>query len=423
MKKNQTKNNSLILFLWSKLCYNNEVGEIMEKLIIIKYGEMTTKKDNIGLFLKTLKDNISYALKEEDIKIQYDSGRMFIYCLNHNFDQVLEKLQKIFGIHEIIIGYELEDNNLEHIKESLKELIQDVDFKTFKIETKRSNKKYELTSPEISKILGGIVLKNKKDIKVDVHHPEITIYVEIRLEKSYLYFETFPGIGGYPVGTLGKGLLMLSGGIDSPVAGYMAMKRGVKLEAIYFESPPHTSIQAKNKVESLAKILAEYNHEINLHIVKFTDIQEAIYKNIPHEYLITIMRRMMYRICEIIAGKRNCKIIVNGESIGQVASQTLTSMSAINQVVDIPVIRPLACFDKLEIIEIAKKINTFETSILPFEDCCTIFVPDHPVINPEIAKCEEYETLIPYKELIYKAVKEHEIIHIGKEEEKFKDIL
>ena len=213
---------------------------------------------------------------------------------------------------------------------------------------------------------------------------------------------------------------MLSGGIDSPVAGYLAMKRGVKIEAVYFESPPHTSIEAKNKVISLAKKLAEYNNDITLHVINFTEIQESIYKNIPHDYLITIMRRMMYRISAILASRRNAKIIVNGESIGQVASQTLTSMSAINEVVSIPVIRPLACFDKLDIIDIA-----YETSILPFEDCCTIFVPKHPVINPIKEKCHEYEELIPYKELIYEAVKNHEIISIkAKEEEsEFKDLL
>ena len=301
--------------------------------------------------------------------------------------------------------------------------VQNINFKTFKIETKRSNKKYPLKSPEISKILGGIVLKNKENISVDVHQPELVINAEIRLNKSYLYFERQKGIGGYPVGTLGKGLLMLSGGIDSPVAGYLAMKRGVKIEAIYFESPPHTSEQAKNKVENLARILSTYNNEIKLHIVKFTNVQEAIYKCIPHDYLITIMRRMMYRICAIIANKSNCKIIVNGESIGQVASQTLTSMNAINRVVNIPVIRPLACFDKLEIIDLAQQVGTFETSILPYEDCCTIFVPDHPVINPEIKKCEEYETLIPYEELIYQAVKSHEVIHIKPEDNQFEDIL
>ncbi len=395
----------------------------MEKQIILKYGEMTTKKDNIGLFLRTLKNNVEKSLQKEEIKISYDSGRMFIKCLNDNFDSVLTKLKNVFGIHEIIIGYELENNKIEEIEKSLVELLDKMNTKTFKVETKRSNKKYPLTSLEISKILGGIILKNKKDITVEVHNPELIVHCEIRLEKSYLYFETQKGLGGYPVGTLGKGLLMLSGGIDSPVAGYLAMKRGVKIEALYFESPPHTSIEAKNKVESLAKILMKYNLEMKLHVIHFTEIQEAIYKNIPHDYLITIMRRMMYRIAEKISKQERCKIIINGESIGQVASQTLTSMNAINEVVKIPVIRPVACFDKLEIIELAKKIETFETSILPFEDCCTIFVPTHPVINPEIQKCEEYEKLIPYEELIHQAIKQKETILLHSKLKEFEDIL
>jgi len=396
----------------------------MKKLIIIKYGEMTTKKDNIGLFLRKLKNNIENVLKEEQIKITYDNGRMFIECLENNFELVLDKLKKVFGIHEFIIGYELNTTELETIKASLEQLIKDQSLTTFKVETKRSNKNYPLTSLEISKILGGVILKNKPGIQVDVHNPKTIIHIEIRLNKSYIYFETHKGLGGYPVGTLGKGLLMLSGGIDSPVAGYLSMKRGVKLEAIYFESPPHTSIEAKNKVESLAKILATYNRDIKLHIINFTKIQETIYKSIPHEYLITIMRRMMYRISAKIAYHENCKILINGESIGQVASQTLTSMNAINCVVKMPVIRPLACFDKLEIIELAKKIETYETSILPFEDCCTIFVPEHPVINPEIAKCEEYEAIIPFDTLIEEAIKKHEVKTITpKINEIYNDIL
>lgn len=396
----------------------------MEKLIIIKYGELTTKKENINLFINTLKQNIKQKLKDENVEIRFDKGRMFIHVLDDDFDSILKKLQEIFGIHEIVIGYELKTLDLEKIKQELLSLLKEREFKTFKVETKRSNKKIPKTSTEISSEIGGFLLKNIENIKVDVHNPEFTIYLELRNTESYLYFETIEGLGGYPVSTLGKGILMLSGGIDSPVAGYMAIKRGVKLEALYFESPPHTSIEAKNKVMELARTLSKYNNEIKLHVIHFTEIQEAIYKNIPHEYLITIMRRMMYRIAEIIASRNNAKIIVNGESIGQVASQTLTSMKSINEVVRIPVIRPLACFDKIEIIDIAKKINTYETSILPFEDCCTIFVPKHPVINPDSKLCEEYETLIPYQDLIYKAIKGHEVIKIKEEKQQdFEDIL
>lgn len=383
----------------------------MQKIIIIKYGELTTKKDNIGLFLSALKTNVENSLSGMNTHINFDKGRMFVEAHDNNYDKVLEKLQKVFGIHEINIGYKIE-NNYEILKKELVNVVKDRNFTTFKVETKRSNKKFFKNSMEISKELGAVILTNIENKKVDVNNPELLINVEVRLDAFYFYFDKVNGAGGYPVGTLGKGILMLSGGIDSPVAGYLCSKRGVKLEALYFESPPHTSIEAKNKVKKLAEILAEYNGNIKLHVVNFTNIQEAIYKNIPHEYLVTIMRRMMYRIATQIAKHNRCKIIVNGESIGQVASQTLTSMSVINAVTDIPVIRPVACFDKLEIIDIANKINTFETSILPYEDCCTIFVPKHPVINPELNKCLSYEELIPYKDLINDAVKNHEIINI-----------
>lgn len=383
----------------------------MQKIIIIKYGELTTKKDNIGLFLSALKTNVENSLSGMNTHINFDKGRMFVEAHDNNYDKVLEKLQKVFGIHEINIGYKIE-NDYEILKKELVNVVKDRNFTTFKVETKRSNKKFFKNSMEISKELGAVILTNIENKKVDVNNPELLINVEVRLDTFYFYFDKVNGAGGYPVGTLGKGILMLSGGIDSPVAGYLCSKRGVKLEALYFESPPHTSIEAKNKVKKLAEILAEYNGNIKLHVVNFTNIQEAIYKNIPHEYLVTIMRRMMYRIATQIAKHNRCKIIVNGESIGQVASQTLTSMSVINAVTDIPVIRPVACFDKLEIIDIANKIKTFETSILPYEDCCTIFVPKHPVINPELNKCIFYEELIPYKDLINDAVKNHEIINI-----------
>ena len=359
----------------------------MNKIIIIKYGELTTKKGNIKFFIKTLKKNIEATLSDIEYSIEYDNGRMFIFT--SNLEEVKRKLKFIFGIHEIIIGYEYDTIDFDEIKENLKSLIIDKDIDTFKVITKRSYKAYPLTSMEISSSLGGVVLKNIKDSKVDVHNPKTIINVEIRFNKSYIYFESTPGLHGYPVGVAGKGLLMLSGGIDSPVAGYLAMKRGVRIEAIYFESPPHTSDQAKRKVESLARILSYYSGYVKLHVIHFTDIQEGILKNVPHEYLITIMRRMMYRISERIAHKNNCKILINGESVGQVASQTLDSMSVINSVVNMPVIRPVACFDKLEIIDISKKIGAYDTSILPYEDCCTIFVPDHPVINPKKFLCEE----------------------------------
>ena len=393
----------------------------MKKIIIIKYAELSTKKANINFFLKTLKNNIDNALTCNHI-ISYDRGRMFISVSEENIDKTIDVLLHTFGIHEIVIGFIDEDRTFEVIANNVLDLIKTQEFKTFKVETKRSDKEYPMDSMEVSKKLGSVILNNK-ECQVDVHNPEVIIHIEIRKDAILYYTNGIRGLGGYPVGTLGKGLLMLSGGIDSPVAGYLTIKRGVKLSALYFESPPHTSEAAKDKVIKLARVLAKYNPNMTLYAINFTKIQEAILRNIPYEYLITIMRRMMYRIAEKIANSENSKIIVNGESIGQVASQTLTSMSVINRVVNMPVIRPVACFDKLEIIDIAKKIGTFDISTLPYEDCCTVFVPEHPVINPELNKCIEYEKLIPYEELIDEAIKSKQVIKIKEEEKIFEDIL
>lgn len=393
----------------------------MNRLIIIKYGELSTKKGNIKFFIRTLKKNVEATLEGLDFKIEFDNGRMFVF--SDDLEEVQNRLKYVFGIHEIAIGYYYDKTDIDSLKESLRILVENETIDTFKVRTKRSYKDYPMTSMDISAALGGVVLKNFEGARVDVHNPKTLIDVEIRSDRAYIYFGGTPGLNGYPLGVQGKGLLMLSGGIDSPVAGYLAMKRGVRIEGIYFESPPHTSDAAKEKVKSLTRILSNYSGYIKLHIINFTDIQEAIYKNIPKEYLITIMRRMMYRITESIARKRNAKIIINGESIGQVASQTLTSMSVINEVVKMPVIRPVACLDKLEIIDISKKIGTYETSILPYEDCCTIFVPEHPVINPELEKCIEYESLVDFDSLLKTAIANEEIVTITKNDKKFMDLL
>jgi tRNA uracil 4-sulfurtransferase len=391
----------------------------MEKLIIIKYGELSTKKENINLFLNILKKNIRYTLGDEP-KIYYDRGRMFIETID--FDTTLNKLKKVFGIHAFLIAYKM-DTNKELIKDNVLELVKEENFKTFKVTTKRSDKSFPISSMDFSRDIGGVILKNIPAIRVDVHNPELNVNIEIRHDYTYIYFNEEIGIGGYPVGTNGKGMLMLSGGIDSPVAGYMGIKRGLKIECVYFAAPPHTSEDATNKVLSLAKILAPYNNGIKVHIINFTQIEEAIYKDIPNYYLITIMRRMMYRITARLCYHENCKAIINGESIGQVASQTLTSMGVINSVTDMPVIRPLACLDKLEIITMAKKIGTYDTSILPYEDCCTIFVPDHPVINPIKDQAIEYEKLIPYENMINEAIKNEKIIKLDTNHKEFSDIL
>ncbi|MDD5836208.1 MAG: tRNA 4-thiouridine(8) synthase ThiI [bacterium] len=396
----------------------------MEKLIIIKYGELTTKKDNINFFLKTLKKNVIDILGDLPYECSYDASRMFIKTTE--FEKVIEKLKQVFGIHKITIAYELSNDILE-IKKGIISLLENKNFRTFKIAVKRSYKKYPGTSMELASSIGGYVLKNMAGKVVDVHNPDVLINVEIRKDFAYIYFEDILGIGGYPVGVQGKGLLMLSGGIDSPVSGYLAIKRGIKMECVYFEAPPHTSLEARNKVLDLARILAKYNDTyVRVHIINFTEIEEAIYKNIPNDYMITIMRRMMYRISAILANRNNCKVLVNGESIGQVASQTLNSMNCINEVIKIPVIRPVACFDKLEIIDLAKKIGTYDTSILPYEDCCTIFVPKHPVINPVLSKCYEYEELINYKDMIYRAIKNEDVVKVtvnDNENDEFLDVL
>ena len=374
----------------------------MQKLIMIKYGELTTKKGNRNLFINTLADNIKKILKDENFTLKKDRVRMFIE--SDNIDIISKKLQKVFGIHGIVIAYKV-NTNTEEIKEQVLEILKNTSFKTFKVETKRADKSFPIKSMDFNNVIGGLILK-KFDCKVDVHNPEITINIEMR-EKTYIYLNEIKGIGGYPVGVQGRGLLMLSGGIDSPVAGYMALKRGINVDCLYFDSPPHTSLEAKNKVIKLASILNEYSGNIRLLVVPFTKLQEAIYKNVDPEYNITIMRRMMYRIATSI--NKKYKVIINGESIGQVASRTLSSMSVINSVTNYPIIRPVACLDKLEIIDIAKKIGTYETSILPFEDCCTIFVPKHPVINPVLEKCIEMEKF-DYESLIDECISNIEII-------------
>lgn len=389
----------------------------MEKIILIKYGELTTKKNNRNLFINLLYENIKNKLKNYDVKIVKNRVRMFIET-NDNIDEIVNILSNIFGIHSIVVAYKV-DNNIDSIKTNVLDIIKNIEFKTFKVETKRSDKRFPIPSMEFNNIIGGLILKNISNVSVDVHNPEYELKIEIREDYAYIYTKEKKGAGGYPVGVAGKGLLMLSGGIDSPVAGYLAMKRGIKIECIYFESPPHTSIQAKNKVKKLVEKLSKYNSNIVLNIINFTEIQEAIYKYCPKEYMITIMRRMMYRISEQVARKRKALVIINGESVGQVASQTLNSMNVINNVTNYPIIRPVSCLDKLEIIDISKKIDTYETSILPYEDCCTIFLPKHPVINPILERAINYENNFDYEMLINNAVNNMETIVIDKENNKF----
>lgn len=383
----------------------------MRKVILIKYGELTTKKDNRNFFISKLKNNIFDKLNDFNFEIRDDYYRMFIYPNEEDIDKIVNVLKNIFGIHEIVIAFISNKINEEDIKKCSLDVISNEDFKTFKVVTNRSDKKFPIKSMEMNNIIGSFILKNI-ECNVDVHNPDVYLNVEIRNEAVYYYTSGIKGLGGYPVSTLGRGLLMLSGGIDSPVAGYMTIKRGVELYYLYFESRPHTSLEARNKVIELARKLEKYNSHGKLMVVNFTKIQETIYKNLDTSYLITIMRRMMYRIAHRVAKKNKCLAIINGESVGQVASQTLSSMIAVNDVTNYPILRPLCSFDKLDIIEISKKIDTYETSILPYEDCCTVFVPKHPVINPNLKYIYEEEAKIDFEPLIKEAIDTIEIVDL-----------
>ena len=395
----------------------------MERVILIKYGELSTKKANRNFFINTLYKNLKSKLEGFEVKIHKDRARMYIEFLEKDLDSIKNIVSKIFGIHTYHIAY-IVDTDDKIIQDKVLSTVGEQEFKTFKVETKRSDKNFTIHSQDYNRVLGGLILKNISGSKVDVHNPDLWITVEIREKQSFIYFNSYKGSGGYPVGTQSKGMLMLSGGIDSPVAGYLAMKRGMILDAVYFEAMPHTSIEARNKVISLCKKLSCYTDHINLHIVNFTPIQEEIYKNCREDYMITIMRRMMYRIMDKLCHKYKGLVIVNGESVGQVASQTLTSMNVINSVTNIPVIRPVACFDKLEIMDIARNIDTYETSIIPYEDCCTVFVPKHPAINPKLNIAIEEESKFDYESMIDKCVEELNTIKIVDELEKeFSDLL
>ena len=394
----------------------------MDRIILIKYGELTTKKGNRNFFINTLYNNLKSKLSKYEVNIKKDRSRMYIEFLDKDLDNIKSVIDRIFGIHSYHIAY-IVDNDSDIIKEKVLEVLKKEDFKSFKIETKRSNKNFSIHSGDMNRLVASQVLKNIDDICVDVHNPDILVKIEIRDNHTYIYLNNYEGVGGYPVGTQPRGLLMLSGGIDSPVAGYLAMKRGITLDCVYFEAIPHTSLDARNKVISLCRKLSLYTDHINLHIVNFTPIQEAIYKNCREDYCITIMRRMMYRIMDKLCNKYKGLCIINGESIGQVASQTLTSMNVINSVTNVPVIRPVACLDKLEIMDIARKIDTYDISILPYEDCCTVFVPRHPVINPKISTAIEEESKFNYEEMIDKAIDELNTIVVKEEDNKYNNLI
>ena len=356
---------------------------------LIKYAEIGTKGKNRYLFEDALMKQIRHAIREVDgdFSVAKETGRIYVRAKgDYDYEDLINALKRVFGIAWICPMFQTENRDFENLKKEVVDYIGQVypDRRlTFKVDSRRADKKYPLTSEEMNRELGEVLLNAYPEMKVDVHHPQIMVRVEVRTMAN-IYSQMIPGPGGMPVGTNGKAMLLLSGGIDSPVAGYMIAKRGVRIEAVYFHAPPYTSERAKQKVVDLATLVARYSGPIRLHIVNFTDIQLYIYEQCPHEELTIIMRRYMMRIAQSIAQETEFLALITGESIGQVASQTVQSLAATNQVCDMPVFRPVIGFDKQEIVDIAEKINTYETSIQPYEDCCTIFVAKHPVTKPNV---------------------------------------
>jgi thiamine biosynthesis protein ThiI len=392
----------------------------MTDTYLIKYGEIFLKGKNRFIFEDALVNRVTEAVEKVEgrFKVYKNLSRVYVECKS-DFDEeeLIAALKKVFGITAICPVRVLEDKGFDDLKEQLVKYVAEfhpeADF-TFKMLCKRARKNYPLNSQEMNCALGEVLLDAYPNLKVNVHNPDVLITVEVR-ERIYVYSKSIPGPGGMPVGTAGKAMVLLSGGLDSPVAAYMISKRGVKIEAVYFHAPPYTSERAKEKVVDLAKIVSAYTGPIKLHVINFTDIQMAIYQKCPPDELTIIMRRYMMRIAEHIALENGCMGLVTGESIGQVASQTMQSLMCTNEVCTLPVYRPLIAFDKQDIVDISEKINTYETSVLPYEDCCTIFVAEHPVTKPNPAVIEKHEHNLDdcIDEMYKKAIEEREIIEIN----------
>ena len=380
--------------------------------IVVRYGELSTKGKNRKDFTKALTNNIKKRLRAY-LGLTYRTlhDGLYIELNDENYELIKEDLKQVFG-YAYFSGAILVERDIEEIKKTALELTKKKDYKTFKMVSKRSDKSFPLRSDEINRQVAGHVLRNS-DLKVDVHNPDLKIYVVINQENAVIMDEKIRGIGGYPTGVNGRAMLMMSGGIDSPVAGYLTMKRGLKIECIHFASEPYTSAQAKEKVFDLARQLSVYQGDIIIHVIPFTELQLAIYKHANESYAITIMRRMMYRIADRICKARKINLITNGESVGQVASQTPESISVIAKVCDTLILRPMCMMDKIESIEMAKRIGTYETSILPYEDCCTIFDPKNPVTKPKEKECLFYESKFDYESLIEEAIKNEEIVKVS----------
>ncbi len=380
--------------------------------ILLRFGELYLKGNNRYLFEKMLIDNIKYTLKDEKFQFEKTFGRYVITNYNQvDENRIIEKLKRVFGLHSFSITTEV-DSNKEDITNEVCKI--DTSNKSFKVFVKRADKTFEMSSMEFASYLGEKLLEKYPASKVDLYKPEISINVDMRINgKSYIFTDSIKGQGGLPLGCSGKGLMLLSGGIDSPVAGYLIAKRGMKLDALHFHSYPYTSEQAKDKVITLAKELSQYLGHFNLHIVSFTKVQEEIHKHCLPEYMITIMRRIMMRVAEKICENNKLGAIVTGESLGQVASQTMESMQTTGSVLkSLPILRPCVAMDKEDIIKVANEIETFKTSILPYEDCCTVFLPKNPVIRPTIEKCLKEESKLDISSLVDECVSGEEIIKI-----------
>ena len=386
--------------------------EMLYDHVVVRYGELSTKGKNRKEFTRQLTNNIRKRLKDFP-SLTYNTlhDGLFIKLNGENYDEIKKALKNIFG-YSYFSGAIRVSKDMDELKKVTLELAKNHNAKTFKIATKRHDKTFALRSDEINRAVAGNILHNTS-LLVDVHEPDLMIYISVDRDFIYVMDEKVRGGGGYPTGINGMAMVMMSGGIDSPVAAYMTMKRGLRIECIHFASEPYTSKQALDKVLTLAEKLSYFQEEVNVHIIPFTDLQLAIYKHIDEPYCITIMRRMMYRIADQICKNRKIKVISNGESIGQVASQTPESISVIGKVADTLILRPLCMMDKLEIIDIAKKIDTYETSILPYEDCCTIFDPKNPVTKPKEDKCLYYESLFDYQPMVDECIKNERIVKVS----------
>lgn len=384
----------------------------MKKSILIRFGEIFLKGKNYLFFENTLYKNIKWRLKDFECELTRTAGRFIVENFDESdLDDIIDAIKSVFGVVSLSVAYEI-DTSLENIVNICKNI--KLTEPTFKVEVKRADKRFEMPSNKLEALLGGIILENNPDAKVDVHTPKQEVFVEIRQNgKSYVYYEKIPCLGGMPVGTSGKAMLLLSGGIDSPVAGFLMAKRGLKIDAIHFHSYPYTSEQARQKVVDLAKIIKKYTGNITLHIIPFTHIQEEIHKNCDDEYMVTLVRRFMMDIAERVAKANECSAIITGENLAQVASQTVEGITSTNKMAkDLPVFRPLISFDKVEISQIAERIGTYETSILPYEDCCSVFLPKKPVTHPKLDRVEKNETLLDREALIKEAIQNQEILKI-----------